>query len=188
MWERQRDRETKDSYYYDWHHVINIFRTLLLLWLEVWYRTISKPEPTPPIWQVTTHWLLPKSICWLRISCHYIIFLTPTHSTSGSQFTWFISTLLFTQVHILFRNWQLICCQKSICNMSLSSCHLYFCSCSSVVISRRSKFFWAGMTNNVYDNNSIQHYSVVYTKLNALKYCYVILIVQLNINHLFANS
>ena len=53
-----------------------------------------------------------------RISRHYIIFLTPTPFSSNSQFTWFIYVVpLFTQVRILFRNPQLTCCQRTICNI-----------------------------------------------------------------------
>ena len=60
---------------------------------------------------------LPESLCDLRISCQYIIFLTPTHFPSGSKFTGFISAvLLFSQVNILFRNPQQTCCQRSICH------------------------------------------------------------------------
>ena len=37
-------------------------------------------------------------------------------------------------------------------------------------------------------NYSIQHNLFVCTQLNGSKYCYVSLIVQLNINHLFTHS
>ena len=51
------------------------------------------------------------SVYWLRIFCHYIIFLTPTYFPSGSQFTWFISVfplfILIPRCSILFRSPQL---------------------------------------------------------------------------------
>ena len=37
-------------------------------------------------------------------------------------------------------------------------------------------------------NIPIQHYSFIRTLLNAFKYCYVSLTIQLNISHLFARS
>ena len=55
---------------------------------------------------------------YIYIYIYYVIFSTSIHLTYGSQFTWFISAvLLFTQVHILFRNPLLTYCQKPICHI-----------------------------------------------------------------------
>ena len=37
-------------------------------------------------------------------------------------------------------------------------------------------------------NNSGQYYSFICVQFNGFKYCYVIRIIQFNINHLFAHS
>ena len=37
-------------------------------------------------------------------------------------------------------------------------------------------------------NDFIQHYSFVGTQLNSFNYCYIVLIIQFNINHLCAHS
>ena len=49
----------------------------------------------------------------------------------------------------------------------------------------RVNWFQALLSNT---NNSIQHYSFVYTQLNSLKHYYVILTIQFNTSHLFAHS
>ena len=108
-WETTRPSLTDDSYH--WHCVgdtysePNFFASLM---------GSSQPWaawPQPRVLAVCSTNLtesLRVSVYWLRISCHYIIFLTSTHFPSSSQFTWFISAVpLFIQVHILFRNPQL---------------------------------------------------------------------------------
>ena len=69
---------------------------------------------------LTANLNLHESVFWLWISCHYIIFSMTTYFFSGSQITWFIPTVSLFIVRyrcdILFRNPQLTCCQRSICN------------------------------------------------------------------------
>ena len=78
---------------------------------------------------------LTESLNYQWISRHYIIFLTPTHFSSGSQFTWFISAVsLFTLVHNVFRNPKLTCCQKSTFNK------MFYCVCYS--INWEKKYEW----------------------------------------------
>ena len=63
--------------------------------------------------------------------------------------------------------------------------HSKMVSSISVYYSHTVKCFLVLLINT---NNSVQHYSFVCIQLNGFKHCYVILIIQFNIDNLFAYS
>ena len=109
--------QTDDCYH--WHYIGNTFRTSLHLFLCRWGLA-----ETP----LDTRWKLAESNRIFLLTANplslYNILNTHSFFSSGSQFTWFTSIVpLFTPVHILFRNTQLACFQRLICNIGF---YLFF--------------------------------------------------------------
>ena len=94
---------------------------LVLLW-QGWSEPLNVGSLVP---RASTHGGSCSNLCTKSL-------ISTPHISSGSQFTWFISTVsLFILRHrcsILFRNLQLTCCQRSICNGKLLVCLLLICT------------------------------------------------------------
>ena len=117
---------------YHWHHMGHIFKSqsgttrftsyLLTLHWDTYFRTISQPGllPSPLPVDLFTCWLFTESD-WTSPLIANLLSLYNILNAHTFSFQFPIHTIhfcypLFTQVHILFRNPQLTCCQRSICN------------------------------------------------------------------------
>ena len=95
----------------DLHYTFRFTPYLLNPCRDTYFRTFLLRTSQPGghrLWWPLLSWVFESlRICLIAgLPCHYIIFWMPTHNSSGSQFTWFISAVPFF-VHtwnILFWN------------------------------------------------------------------------------------
>ena len=119
--ERQTKGKTQDCYHF--HHLETLIQSLTssAFLMRGSQREVScaptvraVPKAASAL-TVRFFWLIACLVAVKTVS--YIIFITPTRSSFGSQLTWFVSTVpLFTMVHPAYEifNWRV--CQRSMFN------------------------------------------------------------------------
>ena len=154
---RETDRQTKDLDCYHWHHIKDIYSEPcffngrfsargLPVFLHLWALADCSLNLLESLY---------VSVCWLWISSLYNIFNAHTFSFRFPIYMIHFHFSLFTLRHscnILFKNSQVTCCQRSICNTSypffqnvhlwtFSSCflHLSFTSYKKYIRNNKSK-------------------------------------------------